>query len=53
VFSNPKYTHRFAYAHARALMLIHNKKVIAEAGVDIYQALFDLVKARLQAVKKD
>jgi hypothetical protein len=37
---------------ARVVMLIHGKKVVAEAGVNIYEELFDLVKARLQAAKK-
>jgi hypothetical protein len=37
---------------ARVVMLIHGQKVVAEAGVNIYEELFDLVKARLQAAKK-
>ena len=37
---------------ARVKMLIHGKTVVAEASVDVYEELFDYVKARLVAAKR-
>ncbi len=37
---------------ARVRMLIHGKTVVAEAAVDLYDELFELVKARLVAAKR-
>jgi hypothetical protein len=36
----------------RIVMLVHGKKVVAEAKVNIYEELFDLVRARLRAASK-
>jgi hypothetical protein len=36
----------------RVRMMIHGTKVVAEAKVDVYGELFDLVKARLDAAKR-
>jgi hypothetical protein len=37
---------------ARVVMLMHGTKVVAESNVNVYEELFDLVKARLVAASK-